>query len=90
MALVFTLLIFIKKKLNTLYLYAYIASLVEIFAEFKKKFLNKYINNKAWVKIIIILNKKNIRGENAAKLFFARKSDGLIYKLENSTKNYAY
>ena len=58
--------------------------------DFKKRIVNGYFKNKLWVKVIKLLDKKHGHGKNAVKLFFTRKTNGLIYKLNYITGNYAY
>ena len=58
--------------------------------DFKKRIVDGYFKNKLWVKVIKLLDKKHGYGEDAAKLFFTRKTNNLIYKLNYVTGNYAY
>jgi hypothetical protein len=66
-------------KLNELFvshnvIYAYNTTLMKLNSEFRKKIIDDYFTNESWKKIIHTINQNEALDENAAKLFFVRKS----------------
>ena len=58
--------------------------------DLKERILNGYKDDDEWSRMIEVLDKNDEAGEDAANLPFYRGTDGLIWRIDDATADYAF